>query len=147
MSRWDHLLAVQEHDTNLDQLVHRRANLPERGELDAAMASLRSIEAAVARTDDAKHELVRSQQRLEDEIASLTDKATAHDKTLYSGTIANPRELQALQDEIAALKRRVSHLEDQEIELMEQIEPLDAELVRLADEAKDRKSTRLNSSH
>src|SRR3546814_9674390 len=96
MSRWDHLLAVQEHDTNLDQLVHRRANLPERGELDAAMASLRSIEAAVARTDDAKHELVRSQQRLEDEIASLTDKATAHDKTLYSGTIANPRELPAI---------------------------------------------------
>src|SRR3546814_4302051 len=121
MSRWDHLLAGQEHDTNLDQLVHRRSNRPERGELDAAMASLRSIEAAVARTDDAKHELVRSQQRLEDEIASLTDKATAHDKTLYSGTIANPRELQALQDEIAALKRRVSHLEDQEIELMEQI--------------------------
>src|SRR3546814_4139389 len=127
MSRWDHLLAVQETDTNLEQLVHRRANLPERGELDAAMASLRSIEAAVARTDDAKHGLVRSQQRREDEIASLTDKATAHDKTLYSGTIANPRELQALQDEIAALKRRVSHLEDQEIELMEQIEPLDAE--------------------
>src|SRR3546814_4907547 len=95
MSRWDHLLAVQEHDTNLDQLVHRRANLPERGELDAAMASLRSIEAAVARTDDAKHELVRSQQRLEDEIASLTDKATAHDKTLYRSE-EHTSELQSL---------------------------------------------------
>src|SRR3546814_4204796 len=106
MSRWDHLLAVQEHDTNLDQLIHRRANLPERGELDAAMASLRSIEAAVARTDDAKHELGRSQQRLEDEIASLTDKATAQDKTIYSGTIANPSEPPALPVEIASPKRR-----------------------------------------
>src|SRR3546814_18461927 len=84
MSRWDHLLAVQEHDTNLDQLVHRRANLPERGELDAAMASLRSIEAAVARTDDATYELVRSQQRIEDEIPLLTDKATHPDTPLYS---------------------------------------------------------------
>jgi predicted nucleic acid-binding Zn-ribbon protein len=37
-----------------------------------------------------------------------------------------------MQDEITALKRRVSQLEDQELELMEQIEPLDAELASLA---------------
>src|SRR3546814_20448477 len=106
MSRWDHLLAVQEHDTNLDQLVHRRANLPERGELDAAMASLRSLEAAVARPDDAKHELVRSQQRLEDEIAPLNDKATAHDKTLTSGPNTTPTPLQALPTDKAPQTRR-----------------------------------------
>ncbi len=37
-----------------------------------------------------------------------------------------------MQDEIAALRRRISQLEDQELELMEQIEPLDAELARAA---------------
>ena len=62
----------------------------------------------------------------------LNDKAAQHDKTLYSGTVGNPRELQALQDEIGALKRRISQLEDQELELMEQIEPLDGELSRAA---------------
>lgn len=134
MSRWDALLAVQGHDTHTDQLVHRRKTLPARAELDATMARLVDLERRVKEVEAQRHELLRAQQRLEDDIASINDKATQHDKTLYGGTIGNPRELQTLQDEIAALKRRVSQLEDQELELMEQIEPLDAELAQLAAE-------------
>jgi predicted nucleic acid-binding Zn-ribbon protein len=119
--------------------VHRRAHLPERAELDQVMVELTRIETASKEVEARRHDLARNQQRLEDEISALTDKAAHHDKTLYSGTIGNPRELQALQDEIAALKRRISQLEDQEIELMEQIEPLDAELNQAATE-----STRLD---
>jgi predicted nucleic acid-binding Zn-ribbon protein len=132
MSRWDALLSVQEHDTTADQLVHRRAHLPSRGELDEVMGELSRLEGTIATVETRRQELGRGQQRLEDEISTLTDKATQHDKTLYSGTIGNPRELQALQDEIAALKRRISQLEDQELELMEQSEPLDAELTTAA---------------
>jgi predicted nucleic acid-binding Zn-ribbon protein len=128
MSRWDALLSVQEHDTTADQLVHRRAHLPSRAELDGVMGELRQLEATVAEVEGRRHELARGQQRLEDEITTLTEKAALHDKALYSGTIGNPRELQALQDEIAALKRRIGQLEDQELEVMEQIEPLDGQL-------------------
>ncbi len=134
MSRWDALLALQDHDTTLDQLAHRRRNLPARAQLDAAMAEVGRLDAAMTAVEASRHELRRSQQRLEDEISSLSERATSHDKTLYGGTIANPRELQALQDEIASLKRRISQLEDQELELMEQIEPLDADIVRLTGE-------------
>jgi predicted nucleic acid-binding Zn-ribbon protein len=134
MSRWDALLAVQEHDTTIDQLTHKRRTLPARAELETAMAELAKLEQRSSEVSASRHELGRSQQRLEDEIATLTEKATAHDKVLYSGSISNPRELQAMQDEIAALKRRVSQLEDQELEIMEQIEPLDADLGRLAEE-------------
>jgi predicted nucleic acid-binding Zn-ribbon protein len=148
MSRWDSLLAVQEHDTTVDQIAHRRKALPARAELDQAMARLAAIGKEAEGIEARKHELVRAQSRLEDEIATVGDKATAHDKTLYSGAIANPRELQALQDEIAALRRRVSQLEDQELELMEQIEPLDADLARLQAErtALDERSTGLRAS-
>ena len=134
MSRWDALLAVQEHDTTIDQLTHRRVTLPARAELDKAMADLSGTEAHTESVEAARHELLGSQQRIEDEIASLAERAKEHDKLLYGGSIGNPRELQALQDEIGALKRRISHLEDQEIELMEQVEPLDADLARLAAE-------------
>ena len=132
MSRWDALLAVQEHDTTADQLAHRRATMPARAELDQTMAAIAAIEERAATVKTTRHELVREQQRLEDEITTLSEKATTHDKALYSGTIGNPRELQALQDEIGALKRRISHLEDQEIEVMEQIEPIDADLAAMA---------------
>jgi predicted nucleic acid-binding Zn-ribbon protein len=131
MTRWDDLLVVQEHDTAADQLEHRKLALPERAELEQVMADLAGLEGRVAEVEEQRHELGRSQQRLEDEIASLNDKAAQHDKALYSGTVSNPRELQAMQDEIAALRRRVSQLEDQELELMEQIEPLDADLAKL----------------
>ena len=134
MTRWDDLLAVQEHDTALDQLVHRRDHLPARAELDRVMAEVEAIEASAAEVEGSRHDLGRDQQRLEDEITSLNDRATHHDKTLYSGTIGNPRELQALQDEIASLKRRISQLEDQELEVMEQLEPLDGQLARIAKE-------------
>ena len=134
MTRWDALLAVQEHDTAVDQIEHRKRSLPARKELDAVTAEAGTFEARAAALEAQKHELVRSQQRLEDEIATLTAKAKEHDTTLYGGTIANPRELQSLQDEIAALKRRIGQLEDQELELMEQIEPLDADLARLQQE-------------
>jgi predicted nucleic acid-binding Zn-ribbon protein len=128
MSRWEPLLEVQEHDTTADQLAHRRRTLPARAELDAAMADLTALEGTVAEVDAERKELARAQQRFEDEIASLRAKAEQHDKTLYSGSIGNPRELQALQDEIAALQRRITHLEDQEIEVMEQLEPVEARL-------------------
>lgn len=134
MSRWDALLVVQEHDTAADQIEHRRATLPARAELDAAMAELAALEAQVAEVEGTKAELGRAQQKLEDEISLLRDKAAEEDAKLYSGTIANPRELQALQDEIGALRRRIGQLEDQELEIMEQVEPLDAELGRLAGE-------------
>jgi uncharacterized protein len=133
MSRWDALLSLQDHDTTADQLEHRLAHLPSRDELGQVMGELARLEATTAEVEGRRHDLGRGQQRLEDEISALTDKAGQHDKTLYSGTIGNPRELQALQDEIGALKRRISQLEDQELELMEQIEPLDAELATAAD--------------
>lgn len=133
-TRWDSLLAVQELDTAIDQLEHRRRTLPERAALDAASAALTKLERRVGEVEATRAELVRSQKRLEDEIESMNAKAAQHDRTLYSGTVSNPRELQAIQEEIGALKRRVRQLEDQQLELMEQIEPVDADLASLAAE-------------
>src|ERR671911_355567 len=127
MSRWESLLVVQEHDTRADQLAHRIETLPARAELakleDAGAALDRRIAAAQRRRD----ELARSQQRLEDEIASLTERANQAEKQLYSGAVSNPRELQALQDDVASIRRRIGQLEDDELEIMELIEPVDAE--------------------
>lgn len=132
MTKWDDLLAVQEHDTAADQLAHRKRTLPERAELDQLMAALAALEAEVTQVEAGRHELGRAQQKLEDEISTVSEKAAQHEKHLYSGSVTNPRELQAMQDEIGSLQKRISHLEDQELELMEQIEPLDADLARHA---------------
>jgi uncharacterized protein len=131
MTRWDMLLTVQEHDTHADQLVHRLQTLPVRTQLAAVERKVAVVDARIADVDSRRSDLSKSQQHLEDEITSLQARAAQADKQLYSGTTNNPRELQALQDDIASIQRRISRLEDDELEIMEASEPVDAERAAL----------------
>jgi predicted nucleic acid-binding Zn-ribbon protein len=125
------LLLVQERDTALDRLRHRRASLPERAELEARAAEAR------ARTSEreevrAQHAVVQAAERkLDDEARTIGSHADEVDKKLYSGTVVSPRELQAMQADVEMLRKRRSELEDQELEVMEQREALDGELATL----------------
>jgi predicted nucleic acid-binding Zn-ribbon protein len=57
-----------------------------------------------------------------------------------TGAVANPKDLQAMQHELVSLDRRISDLEDVELEVMEQLEQAQADLAdartRLADTEK-----------
>ena len=132
MSALEQLLAVQALDTMADQLRHRRTHLPEREELAAVQSALQALETQAGETQAQRDEISRNEKRLEDEITMVRDKAVETDKKLYSGTVNVPKELSALQEEIDALARRQRQLEDQELELMEQAEPLDADLTTFA---------------
>ncbi|HEY2999965.1 MAG TPA: C4-type zinc ribbon domain-containing protein [Acidimicrobiales bacterium] len=134
MSRWEPLLVVQQHDTHADQLTHRANNLPARAELAGVAEQSQAVERRLTAVDARRGELTRSQQRLEDEIASLTERANQAEKQLYSGAVSNPRELQALQDDVASIRRRIGQLEDEELEIMELSEPVDAERADLTAE-------------
>lgn len=131
MNRWELLLKVQEHDTHVDQLIHRSATLPQRALLVEVQSRIATLDTRLAEVESRSRDLSRSQKRLEDEVASMEERAGQADKRLYSGTTNDPRELQALQDDIASIKRRIDKLEDDELEIMELTEPVDAELARL----------------
>jgi hypothetical protein len=131
MSRWESLLTVQGHDTRADQLVHRAETLPARAELVAVSEQVAAVERDLATVEARRGELSRSQQRLEDEVASLTERANQAEKQLYSGSVTAPRELQALQDDVASIRRRISQIEDDELEIMELTEPVDADRDKL----------------
>lgn len=133
MSVFEQLLQVQDHDTHLDQLRHRRETLPERAALDEQRRRMRAHDAETAQLQERRDGLAREQKRIEDEVAAVEAKATEVDGTLYSGTVTSPRELQAFQDDLQALRRRQRSLEDDVLGLMEQIEPLDDELRRRAE--------------
>lgn len=127
----ERLLLVQARDTALDQLRHRRAALPERAELEARRAEQRTLEAQ-RRDVQARRDLVHAEERrLDDLVRGTAAHAAEVDKKLYSGTVASPRELQAMQADLEMLRRQVSDLEDQELELMEQREALDTRLADL----------------
>jgi hypothetical protein len=84
---------------------------------------------AVAETEQILAEMRAQMRALELEIAAVNDKLKKNQDRLYSGRIRNPKELTGLQEEAAALRRRRSELEDEQLELMIGIEGEEAELV------------------
>lgn len=136
MSVLEHLLHLQERDTAIDQLQHRRAHLPERAELESTTAAAADLSKRRIDVSAQRDELGREQKRLEDEVALVEAKRQETDARLYSGTVTSPRELQSLQDEVGALSRRQESLEDELLEVMSAIEPLDDTIAALdAEEA------------
>lgn len=131
MTIYERLLGVQDVDTKIEQVEHQQAALPLRAEY--ADAEQRHRQAAARRQEIAaeRDSLQRSQQRLEDEVAQLETKRAREEQAMNSGVVTNPRELQSLQAEVESLARRQRDLEDQELELMEALEPIDADLERL----------------
>jgi predicted nucleic acid-binding Zn-ribbon protein len=134
MGALEDLLEVQSLDTSADQLTHRRAHLPERDQLTTTERALLDLAKAHEELQGQRDQLGREQKRYEDEAASVEAKAEHENTTLYSGKVTAAKELQALQDEIAALHRRQTDLEDHVLELMEQIEPVDTALAGQDDE-------------
>lgn len=128
MTSLDDLLAVQELDTRIDQLRHRRETLPARAELSAAGATLATAEHAEQECHARLRELRASQKEAEDHASLLEDKAAAVDKSLYDGSVTAMKELEALQAELAMLKDHQAQHEDRALELMEAAEPVEEEL-------------------
>lgn len=122
------VLLVQERDIALDQLRHRREAMPERAELTANATEWRRRETERAEVSERHRVVLAEEKRIDDEAAGVGERADEVNTKLYSGTVTSPKELQAMQADIDMLKRRRSDLEDEELEVMERRETLDAEL-------------------
>lgn len=126
MMGMDTLLALQGVDTGIDRASARRAALESGETLAAARAEADKAEAVVGELRLQVDVLGRDQMRFEHEIDSLTQKEAAESKRMYDGSVANAKELEALQHETESLKRRRSDREDELLVLLEQREELDA---------------------
>src|SRR5690349_3206822 len=113
MSALEDLLVVQEHDSAADRLRHKLDTLPEKTRLAEVDKMLAGIDASMDDVGRRRDDVARRQQRHEDELASVEAKIVEVDKRLYSGTVTAPRELQAMQADVASLKRHRSEIEDQ----------------------------------
>ena len=128
MSSLDGLLAVQERDTEIDQLRHRRATLPARStlaDLEKAASILRERAGVVS---GERGHIEDRRAALEREVSELEQRLKDLDRRMKSGEVTATRELTAMVEQSDSLKRRRGGLEDEELELMVALEPLDEEL-------------------
>jgi predicted nucleic acid-binding Zn-ribbon protein len=126
MRGMERLLELQGIDSSIDRLTNRTAQLEAGEELRQARAVMEDAESRLGEVRLGLDALAREQGRLEHEVDSITQKAAAEEKRLYDGSVANAKELEALQHEIANLKERRSRTEDVMLEQMERREDLDA---------------------
>lgn len=130
MSEIESLLAVQRLDNTIDQLRFKHQNLPERQKLEEIAAELATLDKASATTEAQREDLRKRQRSLEADAADVETKANGLDAKLYDGSVTSPKEATALGEEITSLRARQSNIEDQSIELLLEIEPLDEQLVQ-----------------
>ena len=135
MSRFDGLLEVQRLDTELDQLRHKRAHLPERTELKDVEAQRAALVAQLGAAVAARDEVAARQAGFEKDIAASEARIAEIDKRMYSGEVTAARDLQAMTTEMDHIRSRVSTLEDSALEAMDELEPLAAAVSDL--EARD----------
>jgi uncharacterized protein len=126
------LLQLQAHDSAIDRLEHRRGSLPEDARLAELADAVATVDQLTAERQGSLATVQRDQTRLEHEIDMVTAKAGNEEARAASGKVTSPKELTAIQEEVASLKRRQSTLEDELLELMEQRETLENELGELS---------------
>lgn len=128
------LLALQDLDTTISQLQHRRATMEERRQLAEVEATLTSMAKEVAELDRRHETLLARQAELEEQIGSVTARRQVLEDRMYADRGSAARDLQAMDAEIHQLTSRQGELEEVELTVMEEQEPVEADLARLADQ-------------
>jgi hypothetical protein len=126
-----HLLAVQDLDTSITQMEHRRDALAELSGLATVEAELAGLGAEQADAAGRRAALTATQEGLEGQIAGITERRDVVEKRLYAATGSSARDLQAMNEEVKHLTDRRAQLEELELVAMLEADPIDAELAAL----------------
>lgn len=125
------LLDLQEVDTALSQLQHRRKNLPEHAEATALQTEKQQAADGLVAAQTAVSDLELDNRKAESDLEPVRQRRTRNQQRIADGTVSDPKALAGLVEEVDHLDRRISELEDAELELMEQLEGATAERDRL----------------
>ncbi len=126
------LLDVQAVDSTLQQLAHRKKNLPQYAELAEVTGRKTELDNRRVELDTQIADLTRDQKKADADVEQVKSRRVRDQQRLDAGQVSSPRELEQLQSEIVALDRRIGVLEDAELEIMEQLETLQGELAEVA---------------
>ncbi|MGW7682727.1 zinc ribbon domain-containing protein [Kribbella sp. NPDC054772] len=116
------LLDLQDLDLQLDVVAHKRASLPEHQALKDLAAEKSVVDRELVTADTEVSDLQREQKKADSDVEQVRQRRARNQQRLDSGQVTSPRDLENLQHEIGSLDRRISDLEDAELEVMEKLE-------------------------
>jgi predicted nucleic acid-binding Zn-ribbon protein len=116
------LLDVQKVDAKADLLRHQRANLPELAEIASLSATRAELADQIRDQQIVVDDLSAAQRKADADVEQVKARRTRDRDRMDQGLITNPKDLERMSHELETLERRISTLEDEELEVMEQLE-------------------------
>ncbi len=131
------LLEVADLDSRANQLRHQRAHLPELAEISALEAERTVLTDRVRDARIVVDDLTVEQAKADREVESVRTRRERDRTRMDTGQITNPKDLERMQHELVSLERRITTLEDAELEVMEALEEAQQVLTGLGIRADD----------
>ena len=124
---------VQDLDLRIDQLTHQLDHLPETAELKSLAEERTGLADAARDLQIRVDDLAREQKKADADVEQVRNRRRRDQERMDQGLVSNPKDLERMQHELVSLDRRISDLEDAELEVMEQLETAQTELAELND--------------
>lgn len=122
------MLDLQELDAKADQLRHQRSHLSELAEIELLTASRTALDNRARDAQIVVDDLTEEQSKIDADVEQGRTRRTRDQERVDQGLIASPKDLQRMLSELESLQRRITSLEDQELEVMQQVETAQQEL-------------------
>lgn len=116
------LLDLQAIDTTISQLEHRRRGLPELVQIAEGSRQRAVLGEQLIAARTVVGDLEAEQEKAESDLVPVKERLVRNQRRLDEGSLTDPKQLQALLGEVEHLKKRISDLEDIELEAMERLE-------------------------
>jgi predicted nucleic acid-binding Zn-ribbon protein len=127
---------------------YQLASIPEAAQLAELGARRRQVEDAVRDLRIQVDDLTAEQQKADRDVESVKARRDRDRGMVDAGTVANPKDIERMLHELESLERRISDLEDAEIEVMERLETAQQQLAERTAElaAMDEEAERLEAA-
>ncbi len=136
---------MQDLDSRIDTLTRQLASIPEARRLKELGLLHTQLDNGLRDLRIRVEDLTAEQKRADADVEQVKARRVRDQDMVDSGQIGDPRALEHMLDELRSLNRRISDLEDVELEVMEQLENTQHELDEqvLALQALDEERTRV----
>lgn len=116
------LLDLQTADTTIAQLNHRKQTLPEHAAIADGKAERVRLVSELVEVRTRVFDLQQEADKAEADLVPVRERRARDQQRLDDGVVNDAKGIGVLTDEIAHLDRRISDLEDAELEAMEELD-------------------------
>lgn len=116
------LLDVQELDSRIDTLTHRLQNIPEAEQLRALAERRTAVDNEIRDLRVQVDDLTAEQKRADADVEQVKARRQRDQGMIDAGQVKDPKALERMLGELDSLHRRISDLEDVELDVMERLE-------------------------